>query len=614
MQIPSKPYVRWWWLGGPFVESDILDQLEWIKRNGFGGVELAWLYPAWLDESQRRHIPEWLGPEWSRLTAFTKVTADSLGLGCDFTFGSAWPFGGRCVPREQSSRTLEGEVTGYLHASWEDAHVGAVGHIVDHLSAESLRNYSKHLARSFGPALEGGQTSLFCDSFEIDKRKLWSPRLTEEFKDKYGYSVANIVKNFHDPRTRYDYKTFVGEAMVREFYATFTDICHELGAVSRVQCHGAPVDLLSAYGAVDIPESEALLFEPHFSRIPASAAALHGKPIVSCETFTCIYGFPAGKTADCAQYTRRENIADLKLLADALFANGINHIVWHGMPYVPADGRHEFYASVHVGPNCVFREHLPAFNRYLTHISAAMREGTPYGQLAIYLPNEDCLLRGDLPPDERIPGEQDYWEMRGLKIPKETEGYHPLWVSGSTLKMARVEHERLVFPGVSMDALYIDVEWLDADALREILRLGQLGLPIVLLRKPSQPGSLKVRDYDENLEELVGLRNVVNRLRSLPLRPLVKGRRLPAFWARKTEDGLLLFLAHPAAREVRYPLAYGQSAQATNTSRKIQITFNGRSHKLKLTFGPFESILLRIHNDGTVNQENVSYTPPYPCV
>src|SRR5262245_49191331 len=35
----SKPYTRWWWLSGPFRREDIRDQLEWLRANGFGGVE-----------------------------------------------------------------------------------------------------------------------------------------------------------------------------------------------------------------------------------------------------------------------------------------------------------------------------------------------------------------------------------------------------------------------------------------------------------------------------------------------------------------------------------------------------------------------------------------------
>ncbi|MFG0334794.1 MAG: glycosyl hydrolase, partial [Maioricimonas sp. JB049] len=88
----SKPYVRWWWLAGPFRQVDILQQLAWAKSHGFGGVEVAWVRPVWDSAAARRTpTPKWLSPEWSELIAFTKSTADQLGLGCDFTFGTSWP-------------------------------------------------------------------------------------------------------------------------------------------------------------------------------------------------------------------------------------------------------------------------------------------------------------------------------------------------------------------------------------------------------------------------------------------------------------------------------------------------------------------------------------------
>src|SRR5437868_4037351 len=115
--------------------------------------------------------------------------------------------------------------------------------------------------------------------------------------------------------------------MAREFFEAFAGVCGRAGAFARVQCHGAPADLLGAYAAVDLPESEALLFNPAFSRIPASAAALAGKPVVSCEAFTCVYGFITPGNLEPARSWRRELVADLKLLADALFAQGVNPIV-----------------------------------------------------------------------------------------------------------------------------------------------------------------------------------------------------------------------------------------------------------------------------------------------
>ena len=146
----SKPYVRWWWIKGPYREPDITVQLDWVKANGFGGVELAWIYPSWI-WLQSTDNPEWLGKEWSRLTAFTKSYAEKIGLGCDFTFGSCWPFGGMCVAPEDAAQTFSGPSSQRLVGSWEEETAGR-GPIVNHLSRTALRHYAAVLTPAFRPA------------------------------------------------------------------------------------------------------------------------------------------------------------------------------------------------------------------------------------------------------------------------------------------------------------------------------------------------------------------------------------------------------------------------------------------------------------------------------
>jgi len=41
----ARPYTRWWWFSGPIDEAVIRHQLDWAAANGFGGVEIAWMYP-----------------------------------------------------------------------------------------------------------------------------------------------------------------------------------------------------------------------------------------------------------------------------------------------------------------------------------------------------------------------------------------------------------------------------------------------------------------------------------------------------------------------------------------------------------------------------------------
>lgn len=160
---------------------------------------------------------------------------------------------------------------------------------------------------------------------------------------------------------------------------------------------------------------------------------------MSCETFTCMYGFPD------IQF-KKEYLGDMKLLADAVIANGVvrivslrcfilfpsilsslpstffllsysllsqNRIVYHGMPFNGRNTANTFFATVHVGPDCNFAPRLPKFNeypllilspphipfnsllftlfyfldpsRYLASVCSVMSEGKPFYQIGVYL-------------------------------------------------------------------------------------------------------------------------------------------------------------------------------------------------------------------------------------
>ena len=99
-----KPYTRWWWFAAELDTNDIRDQLVWLRDHEFGGVEIAWIYPMFGDSSTPK--PSFLSEEWSAYVAFAKRTADSLGLGCDFTYGTLWPFSDVNLPDGDQTRNF----------------------------------------------------------------------------------------------------------------------------------------------------------------------------------------------------------------------------------------------------------------------------------------------------------------------------------------------------------------------------------------------------------------------------------------------------------------------------------------------------------------------------
>jgi hypothetical protein len=603
----ARPYVRWWWFSGAVTEDGIRHQLTWLQKNGFGGVEIAFVYP--LGETSAG--PKWLSPEWSRLTAVARRTAQELGLGCDFTFGTLWPFGDSQVSEQDGAWTFSGPSPQRIRRSWEHADEPP-SRIINHLDRQALERYARRIGGALRDSLGGRPPALFCDSWEVEPQGLWSPGLDAEFQARFGYDLRPLMAELdRHPDVRYDYRKFIAEVIIREFYAPFTEICRNLGAVSRAQCLGAPTDLLAAYAAVDVPEAEAVLFDPQVAQIAASAAILAGNPLVSAEAFTCLYGWRRWPGPGPLQ--KQEQVADLKLVADALLANGVNLLVWHGMPYNGPGQHNQFYASVHVGPDSAFAADLPAFNRYLRNVSEKLRGGRPYTDLAVYLPLEDNWMRHELPEDLRRPSALHHWELQYERFPDAVRGYRPTWVTTPFLAQAQYRNGALAIGGARFSALYIDVEWLDREALAQVLRLARQGLPICLVRAPRQPGKQPVESYATDLAALRALPNVKSALGGVVARPpLLTGEQLPEYWVREDNGELLIFFAHPLSRTIRYPLTYGQSYSSGTEIVPVVLNYGGSRVPVQLRFAPNQSLLLRVDRKGGIRWEDIEFVCPVP--
>ncbi|MBN2415532.1 hypothetical protein JXO52_06805 [bacterium] len=592
----SKPYTRWWWFAAPVDTADILYQLDWLRMNGFGGVEIAWVYPG--DGEPKEGTPAWLSAEWSDLVSFTKREAERRGLGCDYTFGTLWPFGDSRVPPEDGARVYgeDGSAAG-MRLTWEHP---VRGRVLNHLDSTAFRRYAERVGDALKPAMGGRSSGIFCDSWEVETRRIWTDGLGDTFRQRYGYRLEPFMARIYEPGYEnifYDYMKLVSGYVLNQFYAPFTAKAHSLGGFSRAQCGGAPVDLLTAFSLVDVPETEAILYEPGFARIPVSAAVLSGRPLVSSETFTCIYGWKGWPGP--GPHQGEEKIADLKLLADALVAHGVNHLIWHGMPFNGKNGENRFYASVHLGPDAAFADMLPLFNAYMETVCGYMRRGRPYSNIAMYLPLEDSWLGVEYPDSLKFPWVWGEYEQRYLRPSELLRGCQPLWINDHFLKRSTLENGRLNCGEASFSALYIDAEYMDGETVRTVIDLARRGFPVAVTRPPKEPGHIKDPAYPALVKELFSLPSVSRQGDAiLPEEPLVAGTHLPPFWCRETDKEAYIFFAHPAAGGLSYPLPYGYSEEAGPLSRTVTVTWRHISHRVVLDFSRCGSLLLKVTERG----------------
>jgi len=620
----SKPCTRWWWFATEIKRPDVRSQLDWARENNFGGVEIAWVYPLYRYQGMyarnyNRFYPKdtsaqkWLSPEWSEIVSYTKSYADSIGLACDFTFGSAWPVAGSNIDKKHRTK-IYGDTTFKQTLtfawSWPDTQM-----VINHLDSNAFYRFAQPVGEALEQALKGSKSAFFTDSWEIKlnaKNKIWTPGFGETFQKRFGYDIIPYMEAGIDsfPDVRYDYMLQLDDYVTEGFYKPYVKKCKELGAWSRVQCLASPTDVMTTYSLVDIPETEAMLNNPNYSRIVSSSACLASKKVISSETFTCMYGFPA-------TYLRKEQTADLKMVADALFAQGVNLHFYHGMPYNPqGSDTIDFFATTYFGPGGSLTPELPAFNSYIEKVSGIMQKGKTFSDVAIYIPHEDGVMKGAYPPERQRVWVWGEYELRYIDPPKETEGYHPLWINRHFLEQADYRNNKLIVGDAEFSTLYIYVEYMDERALKRTLELAKEGLPICLKHLPKEPGKKKSGNYVDLLHALTALPNVSENFKEvIDHFPLIEGDSLPEYWCRVEDDGThYLFLAQWPSKALKYPVYSGQSYMKESNFKELTFSINGKSITKTIEFKPYQSMVLKFTNSNELSFEDITFIPKDPII
>ena len=316
-----------------------------------------------------------------------------------------------------------------------------------------------------------------------------------------------------------------------------------------------------------------------------------------------MYGWPR-------DYLREEQAADLKLVADALFANGINDMVWHGKAHIPKDSAGRGIYTVYIGEGSKLTPEIRPFNAYLEKVSSYMRKGVTYSDVAVYLPTEDAWTAGILPKEKRLRWSWGYYEMRYVYFPDELAGYNPTWINGEFLQKAEVKNGVMNVGGAACKALYIDVAYLDFNVLKRVVELAESGLTIILKQVPKEPGTLLHSDYASLIEKLNTLKTSAIP-KSLP--PFIEGNTIPNHWCRKEGETLYIFFPQPNANRLKFPIEYGQSLETATKTMDVSINYQGQRHNLSLSFAPYQSLLYAVSN-GKIEQISIEFIPLTPEV
>jgi hypothetical protein len=480
----SRPWTRWWWLGSAVDEAGLTRQLELLAAAGFGGVEICPIYGAkgWED----RYVP-FLSPRWMELLAHATREAQRLGLGVDLTTGTGWPFGGPWVGDEDASSSLllERDPRGALVPSAKRpiqkvkrAAPGGEGNVLDPYSVPALERYLARFDEAFAGFRGLAPRAHFHDSFEYYGAS-FTPTLWAEFEARRGYdlraelpALAGEGPEDRAARVRSDYRETLSDLHL-EYVRRWTAWAHSRGGLSRNQAHGSPGDLLDLYAAADVPETEVFRRpdEAQVSRLKLASSAAHvaGRSLASAEAFTWL-----GEHFQVS-------LAHAKEAADWLLLSGVNHLVYHGVPYSPPGmpwPGWQFYASVNFGPEGGLWRDLPALNGYLARVQAVLQAGDPGEDvLLFYSPRDAWHAGGELFLQNPVP---PAFEETGLLLWR--RGFAWDAVSERRLAEARVEDGRVRLGAGRYRALVVPrTRLMTPDAVRRLAALARGGATVVLV-------------------------------------------------------------------------------------------------------------------------------------
>jgi hypothetical protein len=483
----SRPWTRWWWLGSAVDEANLTRQLEQLAAAGFGGVEICPIYGAkgWED----RYVP-FLSPRWMELLAHTTREAQRLSLGVDLTTGTGWPFGGPWVGDGDASSSLvlgRDERGAYLPSAKRPiqkvkrAAPGGEGNVLDPYSVPALERYLARFDAAFAGFRGVPPRAHFHDSFEYYGAS-FTPALWAEFEARRGYDLrAELAALAGDgpedrvARVRSDTRETLSDLHL-EYVRRWTGWAHARGGLSRNQAHGAPGDILDLYAAADIPETE-VFRRPDEAQMPrlklaSSAAHVAGRSLASAEAFTWL-----GEHF-------QTSLARAKEAADWLLLSGVNHLVYHGVPYsptgVPWPGW-QFYASVNFGPEGGLWRDLPELNGYLARVQAVLQAGDPGEDVLVFCsPRDAWHAGGELFLQNPVP---PAFEETGLLLWR--RGFAWDAVSERRLAGARVEDGRVRLGAGRYRALVVPrTRLMTVDTVRRVAALAREGATVVLVGWP----------------------------------------------------------------------------------------------------------------------------------
>ncbi len=443
-----KPWTYWWWMGSAVNREELQRHAQTYAKAGLGGMHIIPIYGA--EGTEARHI-QFLSPQWMDMLGAAVETADAAGLGIDMTPGTGWPYGGPWIGEKEAAKqaflrsfplgegaaeappilclnqpearlkaliaegpegktldlTAKVDADGQLHwkpsggkwtlhalfQGWTKQQVkraapGGEGNVLDHFSRDNVNAYLGKFDAAFKDR-KVRPRAFYMDSYEVYGAN-WTDDFFDQFQTRRGYDLRTRLGELEGSgaaeaaeRVRSDYNETFGELLLENCAQPLAAWAKGQGSINRYQAHGSPGNLLDLYATADVPETEG--FGPEgaeilMTKFASSAAHLTGKKLVASESCTWL----------AEHFT--ETPAAVKRAVDQLFLGGVNHVIYHGTAFSPADAPWPgwlFYASTHFGPTNTLYRDFSELNGYVARCQSFLQAGESDSDVLLYWPLYD---------------------------------------------------------------------------------------------------------------------------------------------------------------------------------------------------------------------------------
>ncbi len=291
------------------------------------------------------------------------------------------------------------------------------GPVMNHLDSTKVLKSYKHLfgeRTGLAPYFGNPMRSVFNDSYEFAVDRHYSYGFIDYFRKHRGYDITpwlpaetqrgynyvtymrpktdpDFVFSEQDWRLKYDYDLTISELLGEQFIKASSDWLEQQGLLHRTQAYGLNMDMMAQAGLASIPETESMLGPEANLKIMTSGGHLYNRPIETSESVVF-----QGRA-----YTTTPQ--KIKIVADKLFAAGVNQIIYHGVPYhytpveLGPEGWYPFSSTLvpgmnfssNLGEGNIFWKDQKDVNEYINRTQYALRSGKVHADVLIYFPFMD---------------------------------------------------------------------------------------------------------------------------------------------------------------------------------------------------------------------------------